>query len=74
MRHTFASGTTLGAGRAIAVYGGASGIPPGLSNAVAARSGGAQPQHTSAHATLRNGGAIRGQLRIHRPAGTDGVP
>lgn len=34
-RHTFAAGTMLGAGKAIVVFGGASAIPAGLTNAVA---------------------------------------
>ena len=38
-RHVFASGTLLGAGRAIVVFGGASAIPPGLGNAIAASTG-----------------------------------
>jgi hypothetical protein len=37
-RHVFASGTTLGAGKAVVVFGGAAGIPAGRSNAVAASS------------------------------------
>jgi endonuclease/exonuclease/phosphatase family metal-dependent hydrolase len=36
LRHTFASGTTLEAGKAVVVFGGAAGIPAGLTNAVAA--------------------------------------
>jgi endonuclease/exonuclease/phosphatase family metal-dependent hydrolase len=39
VRHTFASGTTLAAGAAIVVFGGAAGIPAGLSNAVGASTG-----------------------------------
>ena len=39
VRHTFAAGTTLGAGKAVVVFGGASGIPPGMSNGVAASTG-----------------------------------
>lgn len=56
MRHTFSSGTRLGAGDAIAVYGGASGIPPGVANAVAATSGRLSLNNGSDTATLRNGG------------------
>ncbi len=37
--HTFPSGTTLGAGKAIAVFGSASGIPAGTPNAVASSTG-----------------------------------
>ncbi len=39
VRHTFATGTTLGAGKAIGVFGGAAGIPPGMANGVAASTG-----------------------------------
>jgi endonuclease/exonuclease/phosphatase family metal-dependent hydrolase len=39
VRHTFAPGTTLGAGRAVVVFGGSAGIPGGLGNAIAASSG-----------------------------------
>jgi beta-lactamase superfamily II metal-dependent hydrolase len=38
-RHTFASGTRLEPGKAIVVFGGASGIPAGLGNAVASSTG-----------------------------------
>jgi hypothetical protein len=39
VRHTFPAGTMLGVGKAIAVFSGASGIPPGTPNAVAASTG-----------------------------------
>ena len=39
VRHTFASGTKLGAGKAIVVFASASAIPSGLTNAVAASTG-----------------------------------
>ncbi|MEO7735219.1 MAG: lamin tail domain-containing protein, partial [Kofleriaceae bacterium] len=39
VRHTFAAGTVLPAGRALAVFGGTSGLPAGLANAIAASSG-----------------------------------
>jgi endonuclease/exonuclease/phosphatase family metal-dependent hydrolase len=39
VRHTFAAGTVLHAGRALAVFGGVNGIPAGLTNAIAASSG-----------------------------------
>ncbi|AEI66317.1 endonuclease/exonuclease/phosphatase family protein [Corallococcus macrosporus] len=38
-RHVFAPGTRLGEGKAIVVFGGAAGVPTGLTNAVAASSG-----------------------------------
>ncbi|EYF06740.1 lamin tail domain-containing protein [Chondromyces apiculatus] len=40
LRHTFPAGTTLGAGKALAVFGSAAGIPVGVTNAVAASTGG----------------------------------
>ncbi|WP_235880111.1 lamin tail domain-containing protein [Polyangium aurulentum] len=39
-RHTFPAGTSLAAGGALVVFGGSSGIPAGLGNAVAASTGG----------------------------------
>lgn len=39
VRHTFAAGTSLAAGKAIVVFGGASAIPAGLTSAVAASTG-----------------------------------
>ncbi len=47
VRHTFAAGTTLAPGKAIVVFGAASGIPAGLTNAVAA---------STATLSLNNGG------------------
>ena len=47
VRHTFAAGTTLNPGKAIVVFGGASAIPAGLSNAVAASSGGLSLNNSS---------------------------
>lgn len=40
VRHTFAGGTSLAAGKAIVVFGGATAIPAGLASAVAASTGG----------------------------------
>ena len=40
VRHTFAAGTTLQPGKALVVFGGASAIPAGLTNALAASTGG----------------------------------
>lgn len=39
VRHVFAGGTVLGAGRALVVYGGPAAIPPGLGNAIASSTG-----------------------------------
>jgi hypothetical protein len=54
MRHTFASGTVLDAGRAIVVFGGASGIPGGLTNAVASSTGGLNLSNSGDTVTVKN--------------------
>ena len=58
VRHTFAAGTVLRAGRALVVFGGAAGIPAGLANAVAASTG---------SLNLANGGDT---VTLASPAGT----
>jgi len=75
VRHTFASGTSLAAGAAVVVYGGAAGIPAGLSNAVAATSGALSLNNTSDSATLRDGGGgiVDSFSYTSSLAGTDGV-
>ncbi|WP_223760621.1 lamin tail domain-containing protein [Myxococcus sp. RHSTA-1-4] len=55
VRHTFATGTTLAAGKAIVVFGAASGIPAGTPNAVAASSGGLGLLNSSATVAVKNG-------------------
>ncbi|HYO71899.1 MAG TPA: endonuclease, partial [Archangium sp.] len=50
----FAAGTVLGAGRAIVVFGGASGIPSGTPNAVAASTGTLSLNNSSDTVTVRN--------------------
>lgn len=57
-RHTFASGTSLAPGKAIVVFGGASAIPGGLGNAVAASTG---------TLSLANGGDT---VRLRNSSGT----
>lgn len=75
VRHTFASGTTLNPGKAIVVFAGASAIPSGLSNAVAASSGGLGFNNDSDTVTLRdNGGATRNSFAYTSAlSGADGV-
>jgi endonuclease/exonuclease/phosphatase family metal-dependent hydrolase len=75
VRHTFASGTTLNPGKAIVVFASASSIPTGLSNAVAASSGGLNLGNSGDTVTLRDsGGAIRNSFTYTSGlAGTDGV-
>jgi lamin tail-like protein/endonuclease/exonuclease/phosphatase family protein len=74
-RHTFASGTTLNPGKAIVVFGGASAIPSGLSNAVAASSGALGFNNDSDTVTLRDsGGTSRNSFAYSSTlSGTDGV-
>ncbi|MFY0563340.1 lamin tail domain-containing protein [Archangium lansingense] len=52
-RHTFAAGTVLGAGKAIVVFGGATGIPAGTSNAVAASTGTLSLNNTTDTVTVK---------------------
>jgi hypothetical protein len=55
-RHTFAAGTVLAPGKAIVVFGAASGIPAGLSNAVAASTATLNLANTSDTVTVKNAG------------------
>ncbi|MFY0526403.1 lamin tail domain-containing protein [Archangium gephyra] len=57
VRHTFASGTVLGAGKAIVVFGGASGIPSGTPNAVVASSGTLSLNNSSDTVTVKTSSA-----------------
>jgi len=54
LRHTFASGTSLAAGKAITVFGAAAGIPTGTVNAVAASTGGLTLGNSGDTVTLKN--------------------
>jgi endonuclease/exonuclease/phosphatase family metal-dependent hydrolase len=75
LRHTFASGTALGAGRAIAVFGGASGIPVGVTNAVAASTGTLSLSNSTETVTVRNAAGVTVATATFGSAltGTDGV-
>jgi hypothetical protein len=75
VRHTFPSGTTLNAGKAIAVFGGSSGIPGGLTNAVAASSGGLSLGNSGDSVTLKNssGTSIDGMSYTSSQVNSDGV-
>jgi Lamin Tail Domain len=58
-RHTFAAGTTLAAGKALVVYGAASAVPAGLSNAVGASTGTLSLANGGDTVSLRSGsGAV----------------
>ncbi len=54
LRHTFASGTSLAAGRALAIFGGSAGIPAGMTNAVAASTGTLSLSNSGDTVTLKN--------------------
>jgi hypothetical protein len=74
VRHTFAAGTTLGAGKAIVVYGGSAGIPAGLTNAVAASTGALNLANGGDQVIVRNGATtINSFTYTSSLAGTDGV-
>ncbi len=55
--HTFAAGTTLGAGKAIVVFGSASGIPGGTPNAVASSTGSLSLNNTGDTVTVKTSSA-----------------
>lgn len=75
VRHTFAAGTTLQPGKAIVVFAGASAIPGGLGNAVAASTGGLSLNNTSDTVTVKDGGGVVKNSFSYTSAlaGTDGV-
>ncbi|MBV9774746.1 MAG: lamin tail domain-containing protein [Gemmatimonadetes bacterium] len=75
VRHTFASGTTLAAGKAIVVFGGASAIPTGLTNAVAASTGGLTLGNSGDSVILKNGSGTTQDSFTYPSSlsGTDGV-
>jgi len=75
VRHTFAAGATLNPGKAIVVFGGASAIPAGLSNAVAASSGGLSLNNGGDTVTVRDGaGVVKNSFSYTTAlAGADGV-
>ena len=75
LRHTFASGTSLAAGQAIVIFGGASAIPVGLTNAVAASTGGLNLSNSSETVTVKNsaGTTVNTATFGSTVTGTDGV-
>jgi endonuclease/exonuclease/phosphatase family metal-dependent hydrolase len=75
VKHTFASGTSLAAGKAIVVFGGASGIPTGLTNAVACTSGTLALGNSGDSVTLKSsaGTTVDTTTYTSSLAGTDGV-
>jgi endonuclease/exonuclease/phosphatase family metal-dependent hydrolase len=74
VKHTFAAGTTLAAGKAIVVYGGSGGIPSGLTNAVAASTGTLALGNSGDSVILKNGTTtVASYAYPSSLSGTDGV-
>ncbi|HYW11220.1 MAG TPA: lamin tail domain-containing protein, partial [Longimicrobium sp.] len=74
VKHTFAAGTTLAAGKAIVVFAGASGIPAGLTNAVAASTGSLALGNSGDSVILKNGATtVTSYTYPSSLSGTDGV-
>jgi hypothetical protein len=74
VKHTFAAGTTLAAGKAIVVYGGASAIPAGMTNAVAASTGTLALGNSGDSVILKNGATTVARYTYPSSlSGTDGV-
>jgi endonuclease/exonuclease/phosphatase family metal-dependent hydrolase len=75
VRHTFAAGTTLNPGKAVVVFGGASAIPAGLSNALAASSGGLSLNNDGDTVSVKDGAGVVKNRFTYTSAlsGTDGV-
>jgi hypothetical protein len=74
-KHTFATGTTLAAGKAIAVFGTSAGIPAGLTNAVGASGGTLGLGNSGDTVTLKNAGSTNVDSYTYPSSlsGTDGV-
>ena len=74
VKHTFAAGTTLGAGQAIVVFAGAGAIPAGLTNAVAASTGTLALGNSGDSVILKNGTTtVTSYTYPSSLSGTDGV-
>ncbi|MCY1033971.1 lamin tail domain-containing protein [Corallococcus sp. BB11-1] len=75
VRHTFPSGTTVAAGKAVVVFGGASGIPSGTVGATAATTGTLGLSNSGDTVTLRSasGATVDSATFASGLAGTDGV-
>ncbi|RKH46992.1 endonuclease [Corallococcus sp. AB050B] len=75
VRHTFASGTTVAAGKAVVVFGGAAGIPSGTVGAVAASTGMLNLGNSGDTVTVKNsaGTVVDTATFASSLSGTDGV-
>jgi hypothetical protein len=74
-RHTFPTGTVLGAGKAIVVFGSSAGVPAGLSNGVGASTGALGLANSGDTVTVKNAGSTNVDTYTFSStlAGTDGV-
>jgi endonuclease/exonuclease/phosphatase family metal-dependent hydrolase len=74
-RHTFASGTSLAAGKAIVVFGAAAGIPSGVTNAVAASTAQLNLSNSGDTVTLKTSAGATSDTVTYSSSlsGTDGV-
>ncbi|NRD45564.1 lamin tail domain-containing protein [Corallococcus exiguus] len=75
VRHTFASGTSVAAGKAVVVFGGASGIPAGTVGAVGSSTGQLNLGNSGDTVTVKNsaGTVVDTATFASSLAGTDGV-
>jgi hypothetical protein len=75
LRHTFASGSSLAVGASVVIFGGAAGIPAGLSNGVAASTGTLSLSNSGDTVTVKNaaGTAMDTATLGSGLCGTDGV-
>ncbi|HEX8362630.1 MAG TPA: lamin tail domain-containing protein [Longimicrobium sp.] len=75
LRHTFAAGSSIAAGKAIVVFGGSGSIPAGLTNAVAASTGTLGLGNSGDQVVVKNGSGatIASYTYPSSLSGTDGV-
>lgn len=74
MRHTFASGTTLAAGKAIVVFAGASRNPAGTPNAITSSTGSLNLANNGDQVIVKNGATVIDSFTYTSAlSGTDGV-
>ncbi|WP_224368828.1 lamin tail domain-containing protein [Hyalangium versicolor] len=75
LRHTFASGTTLAAGKAIVVFGSSAGIPSGVTNAVGSSTGSLNLSNSTETVTVKNSSGTTVDTATFGSGltGTDGV-
>jgi hypothetical protein len=75
VKHTFAAGSSIPAGKAIVVFGGAGSIPAGLTNAVAASTGTLGLGNSGDQVIVKNasGATIASYTYPSSLSGTDGV-